>query len=191
MEGEHAARPVSALSEADLAVVLEALEELRAAPPPRDLAPIGCVMGLPGVLLLLVLPIAGRRLGITNGAAAVVAGVGIVLLLFGLALWYASPGQARAHAVAASEAALRRLEAWDPRTGAREEALRAATLLVRSGHAIHGGSPARVVDTDEARRRLGPMTVLVEDVEEALVDAGGALRLFTPADRPEGVGDAD
>lgn len=182
---------MSALSEADLAVVLEALEELRAAPPPRDLAPIGCVMGLPGVLLLLVLPIAGRRLGIAAGAAAVVASAGILLLLAGLVLWYAAPGQARAHAVAASEAALRRLEAWDPRTGEREEALRAATLLVRSGHAIHGGSRARVLDPDEARRRLGAMTVLVEAVEEALVDAGGALRLFTPTDRAEGEADAD
>jgi hypothetical protein len=182
---------VSALSEADLAVVREALEDLRAAPPPRDLAPIGCVVGLPGVLLLLVLPIAGRRLGLQAGAATLVVVAGIVLLAVGLALWYAAPGQAHAHAVAAAEAALRRLEAWDLGAGDRREALRAATLLVRSGHSIHGATPRLAVDPQEARVRLGAMVALVEAVEEALLDAGGALPLFTsPRRGPEGAGGA-
>lgn len=170
---------MSVLSQADLAVVREALEDLRAAGPPRDLAPVGCVVGLPGVLLLLVLPIAGRRLGLHAGVATFVVVVGIVLLVLGLALWYAAPGQAQAHAVAAAEAALRRLEAWDPDQGDRSEALRAATLLVRSGHSIHGATPRLAVDPDKARARLGAMVVLVEAVEEVLIGAGGALPLFT------------
>lgn len=183
---------MSVLGEEDLAVVHEALEDLRAAPPPRDLAPIGCVLGLPGVLLLLVLPIAGRRLGLQAGEATVFVVTGIVLLGVGLVLWYSAPGQAHAHAVAAAEAALRRLEAWDPRAGDRREALRAATLLVRSGHSIHGATPRLAVDPDRARARLGAMSVLVEAVEEALLEEGGALPLFTAweggGEGPEDVG---
>ncbi|HSM59448.1 MAG TPA: hypothetical protein VK849_01570 [Longimicrobiales bacterium] len=181
---------MSGLSEADRAIVRDALEELRATPPPRELAPVGCLMALPGFLLVLVVPVAARRFGMEGGLATVALAVGFVLLVAGVALWFAGPRLARGHPVAAAEAALRRLEAWDPEHGDREEVLRAATLLVRNAVVAHGGTRALAVDPGEARRRLGPLVPLVREVERELVAEGQAHPLFSNAPHAEGAGDA-
>lgn len=57
------------LSEADRRTVLETLGEIRASPAPRSWAGPGWVMALPGFVLLLVVPLLGKKLALPSGLA--------------------------------------------------------------------------------------------------------------------------
>ena len=164
------------LSEQDRAVVLATLEEIRSEPPPSNRAGQGCVMALPGFLLLLVFPIVGRMMGIQGGAAAVVLILGGVLLVVGLALWFTAGGAERGRATAAAEAALRVLE---DRGQDGETYLRAATLLLCNAYATHGPSTVQSFDFGVGASRLGAQRERVMAVEEVLLGEGAIYPVFT------------
>lgn len=186
--GAEADPPVSApLTEQDRRAVLGTLEEIRSAPPPRDLAGVGCVMALPGFVLLLVVPVLGRRLGLPAGAAVPVLVVGGALLIVGLVLWLTAGGFVRGRSIAAAEAALRTLEAGDDD---REVLLRAATLLLCHAYATYGPSTAEAFDFGAARARIGPRLELVTAVEGVLLEKGEIYPVFTLGDGAPPKGEA-
>jgi len=170
------------LSDADRRTVREALDEIRATPSPVDRAPLGCAIALPGFAILLVFPLAGRMLGLGGVVATVTLGVGIILVVVGVVLWFSAGGFVRGHALAATEAALRTLEAGDED---REVLLRAATLLVVNGYATYGPTTSAAVDVPKARQRLGKNLGMVEAVEGILLEEGAAYPIFTKEDPAE------
>lgn len=163
----------------DLEVVDEALREIREEEGPVDRGPLGCVLALPAFLALLVIPVLGRQLALPDRVATPMIVASVILLVVGLVLWFTAGGFVRGHVAAAAEAALRTLEAWTPEAGHRDEALRAATLLVMSAYASYGPTTTQTFEPEEARKRLGPTLVLVEAVERYLVDKGVTYRVFT------------
>jgi hypothetical protein len=171
------------LPEQDRRTVLEALREIRASPPPRNWAGPGCVMTLPGFVLLLVLPVVGKRLDVGPGVATPLIVLGGVLLVVGLVLWLSAGGFARGHVTAAAEAALRTLEAGDED---REVLLRAATLLLCNAYATRGPSTVEAFDFGAARGRLGPRLELVAAVEAVLLEEGAICPVFTSDGGQEG-----
>ena len=164
------------LSEQDRRAVLDALGEIRASPPARDWSRAGCVMALPGLLLLLVLPVAGRRMGLIPGVVTPFLVVGGVLLVVGVVLRLGAGGFARGHVTAAGEAALRTLEEGHED---REVLLRAATLLLCNAWAAYGPSTVEAFDFAAARARLGPRLALVTQVEGILLEQGAIYPVFT------------
>jgi hypothetical protein len=174
------------LSDNDRALVRQTLHEIREAPPPRDRGPVGCVVALPGFVILLVFPPAARILGVGSTLGGVAIGIGVVLVVVGVALWFGAGRFVRGHAVAAAEAALRTLEAGEED---RTVMLRAATLLLTNAYATYGSSATRSFDPEDARRRLGERRALVVEVEELLVDEGAVDPVFTAADGEAGPGD--
>jgi hypothetical protein len=177
--------PPPPLGPEELEVVDEALEEIRTEEGPVDRGPIGCVLALPAFVLLLVVPVLGRRFGLPQAVATPIILVAIVLLVAGLTLWFTAGGFVRGHVTAAAEAALRNLESWDPEAGRREEALRAATLLVMNAWASYGPTTTEAFDRAEARERLGATLPLVESVEEHLVARGVTFRVFTEGEHTD------
>ena len=167
------------LSGQDRRAVLDALREIRATPPPRNWAGPGCVMALPGFLLLLVLPVAGRTLGVGPGVATPLVIVGGVLVVVGLVLWFSAGAFVRGHTMTAAEAALRTLQAGDED---REVLLRAATLLLCNAYATHGPSTVEAFDFSAGRARLGPSLELVRAVEGVLLEEGAIYPVFTLGD---------
>ncbi|MHB1192163.1 MAG: hypothetical protein ACYC6F_03875 [Longimicrobiales bacterium] len=165
----------SSLSEQDRRAVLDTLGEIRASPPARDWSRPGCLMALPG-LLLLVLPVAGKGLGLTSGLVTPLLVLGGVLLVVGIVLRLGAGGFARGHVTAAAEAALRALEAGDED---REVLLRAATLLLCNAWAAYGPSTVEAFDFAAARARLGPRLTLVTEVEGILLEEGAIYPVFT------------
>lgn len=180
----------SPLRPSDLDVVDEALEEIRAGEGPVDRGPMGCVLALPAFVVLLVLPVLGRRFALPSSVATPLLVVAIGLLVVGLVLWFTAGGFVRGHVKAAAEAALRSLEAWTPEEGHREEALRAATLLVMNARASYGSTTTAAFDPEEARRRVGATLPLVEAVERHLVGRGVTYPVFTGEDEAGGGGEA-
>lgn len=180
MDASHSQSPLSA---EDLAVVRQAVREIEDAPSPKDRAGLGCALSLPGFVVLLVLPIVARRFTVPPSVARVVLIVGLAVLVVGVLIWLTAGGFVRGHFTAAAAAALRRLEAWDVEEGDREEALRAATLLLMNAYAVYGPTMGSSFDRDEARERLGAMMPLVEAVERVLVEEAGIYTVFT--DEPE------
>lgn len=172
------------LSDRDRALVLETLAELRAEPPRKDYAGVGCVMALPGFLLLLVFPVVGRQFEVSRTVATGVLIVGGVLLVVGLVLWFASGGLSRGHTIAAAEAALRTLETGEED---REVLLRAATLLLCNAYATYGPATGEAFDFAEGARRLGARLPLVEAVERLLLEREAIYPVFT-GDAEEGPG---
>lgn len=170
------------LRDVDRRVVRETLDEIRAEPAPRSLAGVGCVMALPGFLLLLVFPLVARKLAVASGPATAVLVVGGVLLVVGLGLWFSAGGFVRGRFIAAAEAALRTLEKGEKE---REVLLRAATLLLCNAYATYGPSTAETFDFAEGRRRLGPRLDLVMAVEEVLLAEGVIYPVFTDAGEGE------
>lgn len=164
------------LSDEDRRAVLETLGEIRASPPPRQWAGPGCIMALPGFLLLLVVPVLGRRFGLPTGAAVTLLVVGGALLVVGLVLWFSAGGLVRGHVMTAAEAALRVLESADDD---RDVLLRAATLLLCNAWATHGPSTVEAFDFTAARARLGARLELVTEVESVLLDEGAIYPVFT------------
>lgn len=164
------------LRDNDRAAVLDTLAEIRAAPPPRNWAGVGCVTALPGFTLLLVFPVVGRKFGVDPTLATAVLVVGGFLLLVGLVLWFTAGGFVRGHTIAAAEAALRTLESGEEDRGVL---LRAATLLLCNAYATHGPSTAEAFDFQEGRRRLGARLPLVEAVEAILLAEGAIYPVFT------------
>jgi hypothetical protein len=171
------------LSDNDRALIRQTLKEIRDAPPPRDRAPVGCVIALPGFVLLLIVPVAARILGVASTVATPLIGLGVVLVVVGVAIWFGAGGFVRGHATAASEAALRTLEAGEED---RTVALRAATLLLANAYATYGDSATRSFEPAEARRRLGEALGLVLEVEETLVADGAVDPVFTTDDDDNG-----
>lgn len=167
------------LTDADRLVARGTLEEIRATPPPRSWAGVGCVLALPGFVLLLVFPVVARRFALGAGVATPVLVVGISLLVVGLLLWFTAGGFVRRSAAAAAEAALRTLEGDEDD---RELLLRGATLLLTHAYATQGPATARTFDLDAARRRLGGRLELVVAVERFLLDEGAIHPVFTAAD---------
>lgn len=133
-------------------------------------------MALPGFLLLLVVPVLGRRLGLPSGAAVPLLVVGGALLAVGLVLWLGAGGFARGRVTTAAEAALRVLEAGEED---HEVLLRAATLLLCNAWATHGPSTVEAFDFTAARARLGARLELVMAVEGALLDEEVIYPVFT------------
>ena len=164
------------LSQDDRRAVLEILDEIRSSPPPRHWAGPGCVMALPGFLLLLVVPVLGRRVGLPHGAAVPLLVAGGALLVVGLVLWLSAGGLARGRVTAAAEAALRVLEGEEED---RDVLLRAATLLLCHAYATHGPSMVEAFDFTAARRRVGARLELVRAVEGVLLDEGAIHPVFT------------
>lgn len=171
------------LSDRDRMTVRDTLAEIQAAPPPRNHAGLGCVLALPGFVILLVFPVVARRFAVGGGLATPVLVLGGLLLVVGLVLWFTAGGLVRGHAIAAAEAALRNLEGGDED---REVLLRAATLLLTHAYATHGPATAETFDFDAGRQRLGPRLALVLAVEELLVGDGAIYPVFTLRDDPEG-----
>jgi hypothetical protein len=169
----------------DLEVVDEALEEIKSQEGPVDRGPIGCVMALPAFVVLLVLPVLGRRFDLPSSVATPILVGAIALLIVGLVLWFTAGGFVRGHVIAAAEAALRALEEWSPEAGHRDEALRAATLLVMNAYASYGPTTTRTFDAAEARERVSGAMPLVEAVERHLVDEGVTYRVFTEGEEGE------
>ena len=97
----------TSLSDSDRRIVHEALDEIRATPSPVDRAPLGCAIALPGFAVLLVFPVVGRMMGLGSAIATVALGVGGVLVVVGVVLWFSAGGFVRGHAQAAAEAAPR------------------------------------------------------------------------------------
>jgi hypothetical protein len=175
-----------ALSGADRSAVQEALEEIRATPVPPDRSPLGCVVALPGLLLLLTFPVVGRLLGAGPTVAKIVLVAGTAALVVGLVLWFMAGGAGRRHAEAAAEAALRHLEGDDED---RESALRAAVLLLTNAFAMQGASMAASVDFAKARRRLGDRLPLVLAVEALLLEEEAIYPVFSAATEGDTGGD--
>jgi len=175
---------ITSLSESDRGIVREALDEIRATPSPVDRAPLGCAIALPGFAILLVFPMVGRMVDLGSGVATVALGLGGLLVVVGVVLWFSAGGFVRGHAVAAAEAALRTLESGEED---REVLLRAATLLVVNAYATYGPTTSTAVDVDKARTRLGKHLGLAEAVEGMLLEEGAAYPIFTqPAEeKPE------
>lgn len=174
------------LSENDRRTVLETLAEIRSEPPPRNYAGVGCVMALPGFVLLLVFPMVGRLLDVSSALATGVLITGGVLLVVGLILWYTAGGLQRGHAIAAAEAALRTLESGEED---REVLLRAATLLLCNAYATYGPATAQAFDFAVAGRRMGPRLALVMGVEEVLLGESAIYPVFTgEPEEPAGEG---
>jgi len=171
------------------AVVDEALAEIRAEEGPVDRGPLGCLLALPAFLALLVVPVLGRQYGLPSGVATPIIAGSIALLVVGLVLWFTAGGFVRGHVRAAAEAALRTLEGWTAEDGEREEALRAATLLVMSAFASYGPTTSRTFEPEAAAERVGALQPLVEAVERHLVEKGVTYRVFTegpePGEEPE------
>jgi hypothetical protein len=140
---------------------------------------------LPGFAVLLVFPMVGRMMDLGSGVATVALGLGGVLVVVGVVLWFSAGGFVRGHALAAAEAALRTLESGEED---REVLLRGATLLVVNAYATYGPTTSTAVDVDKARLRLGKHLGLVEAVERLLLEEGAAYPIFTASDegRPEG-----
>lgn len=155
---------------------MEALDEIRAAPPMRDWAGTGRAMALPGLALLLVIPVVGKELGLGPVVATPLLVIGGVLLVVGIVLGLSAGGFARGHFTAAAEAALRTLEAEDED---REVLLRAATLLLCNAWATYGPSTVAALDFGAARRRLGARLELVTAVEDVLLEEGAIHPVFT------------
>lgn len=164
------------LNQTDLAVVREALAEIQARPLPQDRSTVGCVVALPGFLLLLVFPMVGRMLDVGSGAATVVLGIGIAFLVVGLIFWFTAGGAIRRHTSAAVEAALRQLSGDDDD---RETTLRAAVLLVMNAYTPQGPSHTATVNFGDAERRLGDRLELVKAVERVILDEEAAYPAFT------------
>ena len=173
----------------EVAVVDEALEQIRAEEGPVDRGPLGCVLSLPAFVALLVVPVLGRQFGLPSSVATPIIVGAIILLVVGLVLWFTAGGFVRGHVSAAAEAALRALEGWDPeeaeQEGRREEALRAATLLVMNAYASYGPSTVEAFERPKARERIGAMLPLVEAVERHLVERGVTYRVFTEGEEGE------
>ncbi len=174
----------SSLSPDEEAVVDEALADLQAQEGPVDRGPLGCVLSVPAFLLLLMVPILARSYGLPSSVAQPLILGGIVLLVLGLTLWFTAGGFVRGHVSAAAEAGLRTLEEWDEDAGTREEALRAATLVVMNAYASYGPSTVQSYEPADARKRLGARLPLVEAVERHLLQKGVTYPVFT--DRQEG-----
>ena len=173
------------LTDRDRMTVRDTLAEIRAAPPPRNHAGLGCVMALPGFVILLVFPVVARKFAVGGGLATPILVVGGLLLVVGLVLWFTAGGLVRGHAIAAAEAALRTLEAGDEDG---EVLLRASTLLLTHAYATHGPATAETFDFEAARPRLGARLDLVLAVEALLVAEEAIYPVFTVAESP---GDAD
>lgn len=156
------------LNDRDRLAVRDALEEILR-DQPRDIASLGCLVVLPGILILLVVPVVGRLLGIGSGLATAAIVAGVILLVVGVAMWMGAPGLLRGRSTAAAEAALRQLEQEGEE---REVLLRAATLLLTHAHATVGATTSLSLSVDEARRRLGAMLPLVVEVERFLIAEG-------------------
>jgi len=173
------------LQESDRRIVHDALDEIRATPSPVDRAPLGCALALPGFAIVLVFPVVARMMSLGSAVATVALGLGGILVVVGVVLWFSAGGFVRSHAQAAAEAALRRLEGGEED---REVLLRAATLLVVNGYAFYGPTTSTAVDVDQARVRMGKHLGIVEAVEELLMEEGAAYPLFTRRDEaaPEG-----
>jgi hypothetical protein len=133
-------------------------------------------MALPGFLLLLLVPMLGRMLALGSAFATVGLILGLVLLVVGLTLWFTAGGAMRRRSMAASEAALRTLEAG---TDDREVLLRAATLLLCNAHATHGPATVQSFDFVSARTRLGGRLDLVLAVEAVLLEEEAVYPVFS------------
>ncbi len=129
--------------------------------------------------MLLVFPVVARLLDVTSGVATAVISAAIVLLVVGLVLWFTAGGFVRGHAVAAAEAAIRTLEGWRADAGDREEALRAATLLLMNALASYGPTTSEAFPVEEARRRIAHMMPLVLAVERELLAREAIYPVFT------------
>lgn len=172
------------LSPEDRSAVHEALAEIRATPPPKSYAGVGCVLALPGFALLLIFPVVARVLELGSSLATPALVVGLALLAVGLILWFTAGGLARGHIIAAAEAALRTLEDGADSDGRdspedRDVLLRAATLLLCNAYATSGPSTVVAFDIEGARRRLGSRLALVVAVEEALLEEDAVDPVFT------------
>jgi hypothetical protein len=176
------ARVNHSFSDQDRRAVLDALGEIRAAPPARSWAAPGCAMALSG-LLFLVLPVAGKGLGLVPGVVTPLLVLGGVLLVVGIVLRVGDGGFSRGHVTAAAEAALRTLEAGDED---RDVLLRAATLLLCNAWASYGPSTVEAFDFAAARARLGPRLALVAEVEGILLEQGAIYPVFTAEAGGEG-----
>jgi hypothetical protein len=163
------------LNDRDRLAVREALEEILA-DQPRDLASLGCLVVLPGVLILLVVPVVVRLLGIGSGLATAAIVAGVILLVVGITMWMGAPGLIRGRSTAAAEAALRQLEQGEED---REVMLRAAALLLTHAHATVGATTSLSLSVDDARKRLGVMLPLVVEVEHFLLAEGQIYPVFT------------
>ncbi len=163
------------LSDPDRLAVRDALDEILA-DQPRDLASIGCLVVLPGVLILLVVPVVGRLLGTGSGLATAAIVAGVIFLVVGVAMWMGAPSLLRGRSTAAAEAALRQLEQEEED---REVLLRAATLLLTHAHATVGATTSLSLSIDEARRRLGATLPLVVEVERFLLAEDQIYPVFT------------
>lgn len=181
MSGGEEAGPTSlppALTPGDRKAVDAALDEIREEGP-VDRAPLGCVLSLPAILVLLVTPVLDRRFGLTAAVSTPIIVTAVALLIVGITVWLSAGRFVRGHMATAAEAALRALETWSPRDDEREEALRAATLLVMNAHTIYGPTTTLAVDPDQARARIGDALPLVLAVERHLVEKGVAHPLLT------------
>lgn len=160
-------------------MVDQAVAELVEEGGPRDWGPVGCTVALPGLVILLVVPLAARHLGLSSAVVVPLLVAGGLVMVVGLVAHFAAGGLVRGHHTAAAEAGIRGLEAWDPEGGDRVEALRGATLVVMNAMAAYGATTSHTFDPDEVRRRIAPLMPLVEAVEEYLVERGSTYRVFT------------
>ncbi len=177
--------PVS-LSPEERAVVDEAVADVLAGPRPTDQGSVGCLMAMPGFLILVVAPLMAPRLNLPGIVGTAVLIAGGTLLVIGLVLHFSAGRFARGHYMAAAEAGMRGLETWDPEIDDREEALRGATLVLLNAMAAQGAAPSPSFDVHEGRERIGPLMPMVEAVEEYLVAQGSSYRVFTEGPEDSG-----
>ena len=176
----------ASLGPEERAVVDEAVADVLAGPRPTDRGPVGCLMAMPGFLILVVAPLMAPRLDLPVVVGTMVLIAGGALLVIGLVLHFSAGRFARGHYMTAAEAGMRGLEAWDPETDDREDALRGATLVLLNAMAALGAAPTASIDIEKGRERIGALMPMVEAVEEYLVAQGSSYRVFTKG--PEGDG---
>ncbi len=163
------------LSPGDVSIVESTRSELRDEPLPPAMGQVGCLGAVAGVIVLVAWPQlleAVPALSFFSPFAMLFAFVGIVggpvMLMFG--------GQSgRQASRAAIEASLRVFE--DPEAE-RDEQLRAATVLLTRAYISQGPSTDRMIDTDDAKGRIGDQIDVVLDVECYLAEQYGDWPVF-------------
>lgn len=166
---------MSPLSPDDVSVVETARQELDELPLPAARGTFGCLGGLAGTALLAAWP---RLLNVVpelsffSPFAMLFA---VAAILGGVVMGVSGGPSGRSAARAAVEAALRVLE--DP-DAARDEQLRAATVLLTRSCVSQGPSVDLMIDREEATGRIGDRIDVVTDVDRLLVERYGAAPVF-------------
>ena len=170
------------LTDEEAAAVLSVVEELQAAPSPRDPRPVGCLTAIAAVAGLVAVPWLAGNLGLGIGAARATAVVLVLALIIGGLLAVFGGGFVSGAVRAEVERSLARLE--EGQLDLPVEVLRRATVrILLDAHIVVGPTSVRAYDPEAAAARLGDALPYVLAVERLLLDGGSIYPVFT-ADEP-------